>query len=115
MITSDNLDIAGRSRPHERTRILRHRLVPSLLVFLIVGVATSGCSLTAPSSRLSLSEAVDVAREQISFEPATTDVTTGERRGRDVWIVTFLGSGLGLYAQVAVDRSNGDVVSVAIS
>ena len=57
MITSDNLDIAGRSRPHERTRILRRRLVPSLLVFLIVGVATSGCSLTAPSSRLSLSEA----------------------------------------------------------
>lgn len=96
------------------------RLLPGLLVVLIVSVVASGCSLTSPSPRLSRPEAVEVALEQISFEPTTTEIRTGERRGRDVWIVTFRrddGSqaGLGLYAEVAVDRSNGDVVSVAIS
>ena len=54
---------------------------------LIVSVVARGCSLTSPSPRLSRPEAVEVALEQ---------------------------AGLGLYDEVAVDRSNGDVVSVAI-
>lgn len=95
------------------------------LAFVLLGltlVMISACSRTptSPSSEIARERAIEIARQQVSFEPTSTDAAIGVRQNRQVWVVAFRradGShgGLGQFMEITVDRSTGDVVTVAMS
>jgi hypothetical protein len=84
-------------------------------IVFALAVACAGPSDT----EISRDRAIEIARQQITFQPDTTDVTRTTSNGRPVWRVTFRGTrpgqppGLFETAIVDVDRSTGDIVSVA--
>jgi hypothetical protein len=84
-------------------------------IVFALAVACAGPSDT----EISRDRAIEIARQQITFQPDTTDVTRTTSNGKPVWRVTFRGTrpgqppGLFETAIVDVDRSTGDIVSVA--
>jgi hypothetical protein len=91
------------------------------LSMLIIGAAVSGCQLfTSPTGPITREQAVTLAQEKVAFEPTSTEVRTGSRQSQPVWIVRFTrDSGiqgvLGQFSEVAIDRSTGEVVTIAIN
>jgi Peptidase propeptide and YPEB domain len=90
---------------------------PRILVAIVLALAVA---CTGPSeTEISRDRAIEIARQQITFQPDTTDVTRTTSNGRPVWRVTFRGTrpgqppGLFETATVDVDRSNGEIVSIA--
>lgn len=90
---------------------------PRILVAIVLALAVA-CA--GPSdTEISRDRAIEIARQQITFQPDTTDVTRMTSNGSPVWRVTFRGRrpgqppGLFETAIVDVDRSTGDIVSVA--
>jgi hypothetical protein len=88
---------------------------------LLTLVALPACSSpTSPTSEITRDRAIDLARQHVSFEPTSTAADKDSRQGRPVWVVTFRradGShgGLGLFAEVSLDRRTGELVTVAMS
>jgi hypothetical protein len=84
-------------------------------IVFALAVACAGPSDT----EISRDRAIEIARQQITFQPDTTDVTRTTSNGKPVWRVTFRGTrpgqppGLFETAIVDVDRSTGDIVSIA--
>ena len=75
---------------------------------------------TSPTSTISRDRAIEIARQQVSFEPTSTEAVRDTRQSRPVWVVTFRRadgshSGLGQFAEVTIDRSTGRVITVAMS
>ena len=80
-------------------------------------------ALTCPAgpveSEITRDQAIDIAREDVSFEPESVDVELSTSDTRAVWRVTFRGRlpgqppGLFETMIVEVDSDNGEVVSVA--
>ena len=80
-------------------------------------------ALTCPAgpveSEITRDQAIDIAREEVSFEPESVDVELSTSDTRAVWRVTFRGRlpgqppGLFETMIVEVDSDNGEVVSVA--
>src|SRR5262249_8400533 len=100
---------------------LRRQLpfAPCLLFTVAVGIASACSTMTSPTN-VTQDRAIEIARQQISFEPTSTSAAMDTRQSRPVWVVTFRcadGShgGLGQFAEVAIDRRNGEVVTVAMS
>ena len=94
----------------------------TIFVFALVWAAlvVSGCSPTSPSSQITRDRAIEIARQQITFEPTNASATMETRQGRPVWVVTFRradGShgGLGQFAEITLDRETGQIVSLAMS
>src|SRR5262245_23843512 len=94
--------------------------VPRPLRILVAIVLTLAVACTGPSEpEISPDRAIEIARQQITFQPDTTDITRTTSNGSPVWRVTFRGTrhgqppGLFETAIVEVDRSNGDIVSIA--
>ena len=87
-----------------------------LLLLLIVGAAISGCAhRTSPTSQLTRDRATTLARQLISFEPTSIEARTDERRSRPVWVVTLRRPDQLQFAEVALDRATGEVVTIAMS
>ena len=89
----------------------------AVLVAILVALAIA---CTGPSdAEISRERAIEIARGRISFQPDTTEATRTTSNNRPVWRVTFRGRlpgqppGLFETAVVDVDRSNGEIVSVA--
>ena len=80
-------------------------------------------ALTCPAgpveSEITRDQAIDIAREDVSFKPESVDVELSTSDTRAVWRVTFRGRlpgqppGLFETMIVEVDSDNGEVVSVA--
>jgi hypothetical protein len=91
------------------------------LLTLLTLVALPACSSpTSPTSEITRDRAIELARQHVSFEPTSTGADKDSRQGRPVWVVTFRradGShgGLGLFAEVSLDRRTGELVTVAMS
>jgi hypothetical protein len=88
-----------------------------ILVAILVALAIA---CTGPSeAEISRDRAIEIARGRISFQPDTSEATRTTSNDRPVWRVTFRGRlpgqppGLFETAVVDVDRSNGEIVSVA--
>jgi hypothetical protein len=91
--------------------------LPRILVAIVLALAVA---CTGPSeTEISRDRAIEIARQQIAFQPDTSEVTRTTSNGTPVWRVTFRGRlpgqppGLFETAIIDVDRSNGDIVSVA--
>ena len=94
--------------------------VPRPPRILVAIVLTFAVACTGPSEpEISPDRAIEIARQQITFQPDMTNVTRTTSNGRPVWRVSFRGTrpgqppGLFETAIVDVDRSTADIVSVA--
>jgi hypothetical protein len=96
--------------------------VPRLNRILIATVVAleiaTACS--APSApEITRDRAIEIARQQVSFQPDSVEAERTTSNGRAVWRVTMRGRlpgqppGLFETAIVQIDRTTGDVVSVA--
>ena len=80
-------------------------------------------ALTCPSgpveSVISREEAIEIARQEVSFEPESVEADFSTSDARPVWRVTFRGRlpgqppGLFETMTVEVDADSGEVVSIA--
>ena len=101
-----------------RTRDAYH--VQIGLFLSVVLFALSACSLTSPSSEITRERAIELAQQYVAFAPTSIAADTDSRQGRPVWVVTLRradGShgGLGQFAEVTLDRTTGELVTVAMS
>jgi hypothetical protein len=98
-------------------------LLVALLALAIAcaGQGSRGGSLDPPGSEAEITRdrAVEIARQQISFQPDNIDAARTTANERRVWRVTMRGRlpgqppGLFETAVVTIDRSSGEVVSIA--
>ena len=88
---------------------------------VVLGVVFAcGSTPTSPSSEITRDRAIEIARSHVSFDATTVEARPDVREGKAVWVVALRrvdGShgGLGQFAEVTVDRSTGDVVTIAMS
>jgi hypothetical protein len=94
--------------------------VPLPLRVFVATLFTLAVACTAPSeSEISRDRAIEIARQQITFQPDNTEAERTTSNMRPVWRVTFRGRlpgqppGLFETAIIDVDRSNGEIVSIA--
>lgn len=85
-----------------------------------LAVVACGAVPTSPSSGITRERAIDIARSSVSFDPTSVDAQRATRQSKAVWVVTLRradGShgGLGQFAEVTIDRSTGNVISIAMS
>ena len=107
--------MSGVPRPH---RVL---LVAVLaLAIACAGQRNGGGSLDPPdSAEVTRERAIEIARKQISFQPDNIDAERTTANQRPVWRVTMRGRlpgqppGLFETAVVTIDRSSGEVISIA--
>ena len=77
------------------------------------------CPAGPVESQLTREQAIEIARQEVSFQPESVEALLSESTGRPVWQVTFRGrlSGQppGLFETmiVEVDAYSGDVVSIS--
>jgi hypothetical protein len=97
---------------------------PARILAVAVLAAAAGLSCSDPSSpsretEISRERAIEIAQQQISFQPDSTDAEQTTSNARPVWRVTVRGRrpgqppGLFETAIVEIDRRSGEVVSVA--
>ena len=97
--------MSGVPRPH---RVL-------IAAILALAIACAGPSET----EITRDRAIEIARQQISFQPDNIDAVRTTANERRVWRVTMRGRlpgqppGLFETAVVTIDRSSGEVVSIA--
>ena len=87
---------------------------------LIVAVLALAIACAGPSeAEITRDRAIEIARQQISFQPDNIDAVRTTANERRVWRVTMRGRlpgqppGLFETAVVTIDRSSGEVVSIA--
>ena len=77
------------------------------------------CPGPSSTSEISRERAIEIARAEVSFEPASIDAVRAMSGARPIWRVTLRGQlpgqppGLFETAIVEIDRRSGEVVSVA--
>jgi len=77
------------------------------------------CPVGPVESQLTREQAIEIARQEVSFQPESVEAVLSESKGRPVWQVTFRGrlSGQppGLFETmiVEVDAYSGDVVNIS--
>ena len=77
------------------------------------------CPAGPVESHVTRAQAIEIARQEVSFEPESTDAVFTTSDERDVWRVTFRGRlpgqppGLFETMVVEVDADSGEVVSIA--
>jgi len=94
--------------------------VPLRARVLVATVFALAVACAGPSeAEISRDRAIEIARQQIRFQPDSTEAERTTSNGRPVWRVTFRGRlpgqppGLFETAIVDVDRSNGEIVRIA--
>ena len=92
------------------------RLVRLSLPALLAAACAAGS--IAPSPNVSREQAIEIARQEVSFEPETVEAELVESEEREVWRVTFTGRlpgqppGLSEIVIVEVDVTSGEIVSI---
>ena len=77
------------------------------------------CPADPVESQLTREQAIEIARQEVSFQPENVEAVLSEANGRPVWQVTFRGRlsgqppGLFETMVVEVDASSGNVVSIS--
>ena len=113
--------VGERARSTQNRTAVNRRYFATWLVLTFAILSGCACATTtSPTSDISRERAIEIARQQVSFEPTSIEAVRGTRQGRPVWVVTFRradGShgGLGQFAEITIDRATGRVVSVAMS
>jgi uncharacterized protein YcfL len=90
-------------------------LVLSLLVL-------AACASQSTGQEISRERAIEIARQNINFEPDRIEAVKDTEEGRPVWRVTFYkgskevsSTHLGQVSFVSIDRKTGEVVSLGMS
>ncbi len=82
-------------------------------------LAVAACPAGPVESEISREQAIEIARQEVSFEPDSVDAVLSTSATRPVWRVTFRGrlpgqpEGLFETLIVEVDAGSGDVVSIS--
>ena len=77
------------------------------------------CPAGPLESQISREQAIEIARQELSFEPDSMEAVLSESRERPLWRVTFRGRlpgqppGLFETVIIEVDARSGDVVSIS--
>ena len=86
---------------------------------LLLAVACPAGPVGPVESQLTREQAIEIARQEVSFQPESVEALLSESKGRPVWQVTFRGRlpgqppGLFETMIVEVDAYSGDVVSIS--
>ena len=92
-------------------------------VFLIALLSLSlltACASQNGGQEISEERAIEIARQQIDFEPGKVEAVKETDQDRPVWRVTFYGKGVdathpGQVSFFLVDRKTGEIVSLGMS
>lgn len=96
-----------------------HRMTRNLALSLALLLAA--CASQNGSQEISRERAIEIARQQIDFEPGKVEaVQENDEEGRAVWKVTFYGKGVdaahpGQVSFFLIDRKTGEIVSLGMS
>ena len=93
--------------------------VPFTLVLLLLTLLAA-CDSQSSGQEISQERAIEIARQQIDFEPGKVEAVKETDQGRPVWKVTFYAQGVdaahpGQVSFFLVDRETGEIVSLGMS
>lgn len=95
-------------------------LVVSLVLTASV-LALAACASQNGSQTISREQAIEIARQQIDFEPGRVEaVQENDETGRPAWRVTFYAPGVdganpGQVSFFVIDRRTGEILSLGMS
>ena len=101
-----------------------HRTARTLVVSLVLAasaLALAACASQNGSQEISRERAIEIARQQIDFEPGRVEaVQENDETGRHVGRVTFYAPGVdaanpGQVSFFVIDRRTGEIVSLGMS
>jgi hypothetical protein len=98
---------------------MRKNAVPLLLAAALAALAA--CASNSSGEEISREQAIEIARQHVTFEPRSIEAEKATDEGRPVWRVTFRGEPLGPTHPMGelqiifVDRKTGEVVSLAMT
>ena len=89
------------------------------LAFAVVALLAA-CAAQSSGQEISEERAIEIARQQIDFEPGNVEAVKETDEGRPVWRVTFYGKGVdaahpGQVSYFLIDRKTGEIVSLGMS
>jgi uncharacterized membrane protein YkoI len=89
-------------------------------LFALVLLVLAACASRSAGQEISRERAIEIARQQINFEPGKVEAVQETEDGRPVWRVTFYAKGVdathpGQVSFVVLDRKTGEVVSLGMS
>jgi len=109
--------VGGRARSHSPIPVANRS---SLVVTVLLACVGLGVTCPSPTTEITSARAVEIARAQVTFEPASIDVDKTSDGGQPTWRVTFRGNPaspdhpqLRPITIVLIDRRTGEVRSVA--
>ncbi len=93
------------------------------LAFLILSLMVlAACASQGAGQEISRERAIEIAHQNINFEPDRIEAVKETEEGRPVWRVTFYkgsmevsSTHLGQVSFVVIDRKTGEVVSLGMS
>lgn len=96
-----------------------HRSACALAVSLTLALLAA-CASQSGGPEISRERAIEIARQQIDFEPGKVEAVQDTDQGRPVWRVTFYGKGVdaahpGQVSFFLIDRETGEIVSLGMS
>ena len=96
-----------------------HRSACALVLSLVFALLAA-CASQNGGQEISEERAIEIARQQIDFEPGKVEAVKEMDEGRPVWKVTFYGKGVdaahpGQVSFFLVDRKTGEIVSLGMS
>ena len=92
-----------------------------LLALTLMLALLAACASQSSNQEISRERAIEIAREQIDFEPGKVEaVQENDETGRPVWRVTFYAKGVdaahpGHVSFFVLDRKTGEIVSLGMS
>lgn len=96
-----------------------HRPACALALSLVLALVAA-CASQSSGQEISRERAIEIARQQIDFEPGKVEAVQETDQGRPVWRVTFYGKGVdaahpGQVSFFLIDRETGEIVSLGMS
>lgn len=93
---------------------------PCTLVVALLFALLAACASQNGGQEISRERAIEIARQQIDFEPGKVEAVQETDEGRPVWKVTFYAKGVdaahpGQVSFFVVDRKTGEIVSLGMS
>lgn len=93
---------------------------PCTLVVSLLFALLAACASQNGGQEISRERAIEIARQQIDFEPGKVEAVKETDEGRPVWKVTFYAKGVdaahpGQVSFFLVDRKTGEIVSLGMS
>ena len=96
-----------------------HRSACALVLSLVMALLAA-CAAQSSGQEISKERAIEIARQQIDFEPGKVEAVQETDQGRPVWRVTFFAKGVdaahpGHVSVFWIDRKTGEIVSLGMS